>query len=152
MRTAQDIMTSEVISVGEDMAISEATRMLLDHGFNGLPVLGEDGELRGIICQSDIVAQQKRLRLPTFFTVLDTLIPLTSPADTDEQVRRITASTVRDAMSAPVKTVSPDTTLDNVASLMVDANFHTIPVVKNSALVGVIGMADLLQSIAAARK
>ncbi len=151
MRLAQDIMTTNIVTVTEDTPINEAARILLENGFNGLPVLDENGGLTGVICQSDIVAQQKLLRLPTYFTVLDGLIPLTSPADTEEQIRRITASTVEEAMSSPVKTVHPDATLDKVASLMVDDNFHTIPVVDNTRLIGIIGMADLLRSIAASR-
>ncbi|MFI3270878.1 MAG: CBS domain-containing protein [Pseudomonadota bacterium] len=151
MRLAQDIMTTDIVTVTEDTPINKAARILLEKGFNGLPVLDEDGALTGVICQSDIVAQQKLLRLPTYFTVLDGLIPLTSPADTEEQIRRITATTVEEAMSISVKTVRPDATLDKVASLMVDDNFHTIPVVVDTKLVGIIGMADLLRSIAASR-
>lgn len=148
MRLVQDIMTTDIVSVTEGTSIHTATQLLLKHGFNGLPVVNLEGSLVGLVCQSDIVAQQKELRLPTYFTVLDGLIPLSSPTDTEEQIRRMTARTVKDAMSSPVKTVAPDTPLDKVASLMVDANFHTIPVVHERNLVGIIGMADLLQSIA----
>ncbi len=148
MRTAQDIMTRNIVSVTEDTSIAETAHLLLEHSFNGLPVMNKDGLLTGIICQSDIVAQQKILRLPTYFTLLDGLISLTPQTETDEQVKRMTASTVKDAMSTPPTTVTPETNLDKVASLMVDANYHTVPVVRENHLVGIIGMADLLKTIA----
>lgn len=61
MRTAQDIMTHEVITISPEADITEAARILLDKGVNGLPVVDGEGSLVGIICQSDLVRMQKSL-------------------------------------------------------------------------------------------
>lgn len=152
MRTAQDIMSTDPITVQEDMPISEAAIILLENDFNGVPVLNAQGSLTGLICQSDIIAQEKTLNTPSFFTVLDTLIPLQSMSELDAEVQRMTASIVKEAMSPNPKIVEPNTGIDKIASLMVDASFHTIPVVDKDKLVGIIGMADLLRHFTGAEK
>jgi CBS domain-containing protein len=43
--------------------------------------------------------------------------------------------------------VHPDTGIETVAALMVDNNFHTLPVVENSRLVGIIGKEDVLRTL-----
>jgi len=50
-----DIMQTEVLHVTEDTPIEEAAGLLLNHKFNGLPVISEDGKLSGIITTSDIL-------------------------------------------------------------------------------------------------
>ena len=40
-------------------------------------------------------------------------------------------------------------TIETVAALMVDRNFHTLPVVDEGTLVGVVGQSDVLGTIAA---
>jgi len=41
--------------------------------------------------------------------------------------------------------VLPDTLISEIASLMVEKHFHTIPVVKDNKLVGIIGKEDILK-------
>ncbi len=43
--------------------------------------------------------------------------------------------------------VQPDTQIETVAALMVDSNFHTLPVVEGSRLVGIIGKEDVLRTL-----
>lgn len=147
MKTAADIMTKEPIFVREDTPISDATRILLDKGYNGLPVLNKDDELVGILCQSDLVAQQKRLKLPNVFNFFDAIIPLGSVKNLDEEVRRMSAATAGEAMTSDPMTVAPATPLDEVASLMVESKYYTLPVVDGDRVVGIIGKEDILKTL-----
>lgn len=148
MLKAKDVMSREVLTVSPDTDISQAARMLLDKGFNGLPVTDPQGRLVGILCQSDLVAQQKKIPLPSIFSLLDGFVPLGSIADLDREMDKITALTVAAAMTARPVTVTPETGVDEVATLMTERNFHTIPVVDGGKLVGIIGMRDILRAIA----
>lgn len=147
MLTVRDIMTQEPITVTADTPITEAAKLLLERRINGLPVVDSEGRLAGIICQSDLVTQQKRFPIPTIFTLLDGLIPLQSTKRLEREVRKITATTVGEAMTADPVSVTPDMTVDEVASLMVDKKFHTLPVIDGKALVGVIGKEDVLRTL-----
>ena len=147
MLKVKDIMTTELITVSPETEIVQATKLLLENRINGVPVLDETGRLVGILCQSDLIAQQQKLPIPSFFTLLDGLIPLISEKQIDKQVRKIAAVTVAEAMTPNPVTVQPDTNIEEVAALMVDRNFHTIPVVDEGELVGIVGKEDMLRTL-----
>jgi len=147
MLKVKDIMTKEVITVSPEAEIVYATKLLLENRINGVPVTNEAGKLVGIICQSDLIAQQKKLPVPSFFSFLDGLITLTSMKQFEKEVQKIAAITVAQAMTPNPVTVRPDTDIEAVAALMVDNNFHTIPVVDEGELVGIVGKEDILRTL-----
>jgi len=147
MIKAEEIMSREVVTLSPDMDILEATRLLLDNQINGAPVVDGTGRLVGILCQSDLIAQQKRLPIPSLFTFLDGLIPLSSTKQLEKEVRKIAATTVSEAMTGNPVTVSPETGIEALAGLRVDSNFHTLPVVVEGKLVGIVGKEDVLKTL-----
>jgi len=147
MLKAKDIMTRAVITISPDMEIVNAAKILLENRINGVPVVDETGKLVGILCQSDLIAQQKKLPIPSFFTFLDGLIALTSMKQFEKQVQKIAAVTVAQAMTPDPVTVQPDTDIEAVAALMVDQSFHTIPVVDEGELLGIVGKEDILRTL-----
>jgi CBS-domain-containing membrane protein len=147
MLSVKEIMTRDVITVSPETDIAHAARLLLEKSINGVPVVDETGKLVGILCQSDLVAQQKRFPIPTLFTLLDGFIPLTSMKHLEREVLKITATTVADAMSANPVTVRPEASIEEVGTIMVDRNFHTLPVVDKGELVGIVGKEDVLRTL-----
>jgi CBS domain-containing protein len=147
MITARDIMTTNLITLAADLDFSSAAKILLDNHINGAPVVDEDGRLMGILCQSDLVAQHKKLPVPTLLTLLDSFIRLTPSKELEKQARKIAAMTVEEAMTPNPVTVKPDTGIETIAALMVDSNLHTLPVVEEEQLVGIIGKEDVLRTL-----
>ncbi len=147
MLTAKDIMTSKVTTFFPSTEISEAARVLLDQDINGAPVVDDAGKLIGIVCQSDLIAQQKKISIPSVFTILDGFLPLGSISKIEQEMRKISALTVEEAMTPKPKVVSPDDSLDEIAAIMVDHRLHTLPVVENGKLVGIIGKSDVLSTL-----
>lgn len=151
MLKARDIMTTQVITVDPETEISAVAGILLDKRINGVPVVDRDGSLVGIICQSDLITQQKAFPVPSVFNLLDGLIPLRS-GKIEREIQKMAAVTAADAMTVDPVTVDPETTLEDVATLMVNRNFHTLPVVEGEKLVGIIGKEDLLRTLLPAGK
>jgi CBS-domain-containing membrane protein len=148
MLTVKDIMSTNIVSVKPDTEIIEAARLLLEKRFNGLPVVDDAGKVVGIICQSDLIAQQKNLPIPTVFTFLDGFIPLTSLKKMESEIQKIAAITVADAMTKKPVTVKSDTRIETLAALMVDKKLYTLPVLDNDGkLVGIVGKEDLLKTV-----
>ena len=147
MLKAKDIMTSEIITVSPDTEIATAAKILLEKRINGLPVMDAFGRLVGILCQSDLVAQQKSFPIPSVFTLLESFIPLTSIKRIDKEVEKIAALKVKQAMTPDPVTVSPETDIEDVAKLMVDQKYHTLPVVEGDKIVGIIGKEDVLKTL-----
>ena len=149
MLKAKDIMTKEVITISPDTEIVNAAKILLEKRVNGLPVVDAFGRLVGILCQSDLVVQQKSIPIPSVFTLLESFIPLTSMKRIDKEVEKIAALTVEQAMTPDPVTVGPDTEIEEVARLMVDKKYHTLPVVEGDKVVGIIGKKDVLKTLLA---
>ncbi|MCD4787463.1 MAG: CBS domain-containing protein [Desulfobacterales bacterium] len=147
MLKVKDIMTENLITVLPETEIAHATKLLLEKGINGVPVVDEMGSLVGILCQSDLIAQQKKLPIPSFFTFLDGFIPLTSIKQLEREAQKIAATTVAHAMTPNPVTVRPETSVEEVAALMVGKNFHTLPVVDEGKLVGILGKKDVLTTL-----
>ena len=148
MLKVKDVMTTKVITVTPDTETIEVAKLLIDNRINGMPVVDDKGRVVGIICQSDLIAQQKKLPLPSIFTVLDVVIPITSQKSFEREVQKIVASKVAQAMTPhPITVVNPESTLEEVARLMVDKKLHTLPVMDKGKLVGIIGKEDILRTL-----
>ncbi len=147
MKTAKDIMAKEVISVTPDTEITRAVEILLNNHINGVPVVDEAGTLRGILCQSDLIFQQKNISLPPILTFLDGIIPLSSSKKMEHEMKKMAASTVSQAMVTDPVTVTPDTQICDIAALMVEKHFHTIPVVQDGKVMGIVGKEDVLKTL-----
>jgi CBS domain-containing protein len=149
MLKVKDIMTRELITVSPQTEITSAAKILLEKRINGLPVVDDSGKLVGILCQSDLVAQQKSIPIPSVFTLLDSFIPLTSVKRIDKEVQKIAALKVEQAMTPKPVTVGPETDIEDVARLMVDKKYHTLPVMEGEKIVGVVGKEDVLKTLLA---
>jgi CBS domain-containing protein len=147
MLKVKDIMTREIITVSPETEIVNAAKILLEKRINGLPVIDTFGRLVGLLCQSDLVAQQKSIPIPSVFTLLDSYIPLTIIKRIDKEVEKIAALTVKQAMTPNPVTVGPETDIADVAKLMVDKKYHTLPVMEGDKVVGIVGKEDVLKTL-----
>ncbi len=145
MTLASDIMETNIICITPDTEITRAVEVLLNNHINGAPVVDAREDLVGILCQSDLIFQQKDIPIPPIFTILDGLFPLSSSKKLDEEFKKMSATRVEQAMVTKVTSVTPDTPVSEIASLMVEKHFHTIPVVDGKKLVGIIGKEDILK-------
>ncbi|MBU0971877.1 MAG: CBS domain-containing protein [Proteobacteria bacterium] len=147
MTKARDIMETNIITLTPDTDISKAVGILLNNHINGVPVVDTNGEVVGILCQSDLIFQQKDIPIPPIFAILDSIFPLSSSKSLDDQFKKMAATTVEQAMVKKVTCVGPDTPVSEIASLMVEKHFHTIPVVEGKKLLGIIGKEDVLKTL-----
>lgn len=146
MLTANDIMTKECITLTPDTDIADAVKTLIEHKINGAPVLDGD-EVVGVLCQADLVAQQKKITLPSFFTLLDGVFPLSSHEELEKEMKKISALTVGEAMTPAPTFITPDTAIEDIATMMANEKLYTLPVIDNGKLVGVVGKEDVLKTL-----
>jgi CBS domain-containing protein len=147
MLKAKDVMTRDVITVTPETEVTEIARLLLERRFNGVPVVNRNGDLVGVISQSDLIAEQKKLPIPSVFTILDAFIPIYPPGKMAKEVQKIAAMKASQAMTADLVTVGPEEGIDEIASIMVNKSIHTIPVLEGGKLVGIIGKEDILRTL-----
>jgi CBS domain-containing protein len=73
---------------------------------------------------------------------------LESPRKIKDEIKRITAATVWDICTKEVVTVSEDTSLQEIATIMSEKNIHLLPVMRDKSIVGIIGKADIIKAMA----
>lgn len=147
MLKAIDIMTPDPVTLSPDTDIRTAVALLIEKKINGAPVVDAGGKLVGVLCQSDLVAQQKQVTMPSLFSMLDGFIALSSREDFEREIKKIAASKVEQAMTPHPKSVSPQTPIDEIATVMVNEKLYTLPVVDGGKLVGVVGKEDILRTL-----
>ena len=147
MHTAADIMTAAPVTVTPGTTLHDAAKLLLDGHFNGLPVV-EGGRLVGMLTQSDIVSMDRKVKAPGFFLLLGGYIPMQMPGQFSRDIQRMAATTVGEIMSPEPFTITPQTTAEEIADIMVEKRYYSLPVVDNGRLVGIVGMEDMLKRLA----
>jgi CBS-domain-containing membrane protein len=55
---ARDIMTQDVITISQEASIREAARRLSGYSISGMPVVGQDGQMVGIVTQADLISKE----------------------------------------------------------------------------------------------
>jgi CBS domain-containing protein len=142
---AHQIMTRNLITVGPDSSIVDAAKLMLDNHISGLPVLDKSGKLVGIVSEGDFLrrseigTQRRRARWLQFI-----LGPGREAKDFVQQSGR----KVEDVMVREPVTVTEDTQLEELVSLMEKYDIKRLPVMRNDQLVGIVTRANLLQAVA----
>ena len=117
-----ELMTDNVISISPDEPASLAARLLYRHNIGSVPVCTEDGRLRGIVTDRDIVLR----------CVAAENDPETTP--------------VREIMSRGLVTVSPTDDVREAARQMAQAQVRRLPVVDSGKLVGMLALGDMAKT------
>ena len=144
---AKDIMTKNIITVKEDMLIEELSKHFLKHRVNGFPVVDDNDKLVGVVTEKNLIEQNKNLHMPTVIALFDAVIYLESPNKFKDEVNKFTGTRVKDIYTSNPTTITPETPISEVASLMANKDIHTLPVIDNDSIVGVIGKIDLIKGM-----
>jgi CBS domain-containing protein len=147
MKTATDIMTREVISVTLETTVKELARLLTANNISGVPVVNDSGEVIGVVTESDLIDQNKKVHIPTVVSILDSFLFLESTDKMDQEIRKIAGSTVADIYTSEIVTVDEQTPIDEMATLMSERNIHTLPVLNEGKLTGIVGKRDIIRTI-----
>ena len=148
MLTAKDIMTTKVITVRKDTSVKELAEILWKNKISGAPVTDENGKVVSVVTESDLIDQSKKVHIPTMISILDSVIFLESSKKTEKDIKKMAGNTVQDICATELTSVTEETGLDEIATIMSENKLHTLPVIKDGQLVGVIGKSDIIRSIA----
>lgn len=147
MLTAKDIMTRDVVSVQKETSVAYLAQLLTENNISGAPVVDDDGQVVAIVTENDLIDGSKKLHIPTVLTILDSFLYLESPAKMEVEMKKIAATKVVDICSSLVITIPPDMPIDEIATIMAEKNLHTLPVLDNDKMVGVIGKKDIIKTL-----
>ncbi|MBI5211934.1 MAG: CBS domain-containing protein [Nitrospirae bacterium] len=147
MLKAKDIMTKNVIAANPETTIEELARTLIEHKISGAPVVDEDGNLYGIVTENDLISQNKRFHIPTVVRLFDAFIMLESPGKLEKEMKKMAAVTVDEICSKDVITVTEDTSIEDIATIMAEKKAYLIPVIDGKKIIGIIGKMDIIKGM-----
>jgi CBS domain-containing protein len=129
----RDVMTRDPVTIGPERSLADAEGLFEEHGFNGLPVVAQDGELRGIVTKLDLLRAFE-------FTEAHMFPPYAE----------IMKQPVSAIMSEEPHSVRPKTRLTRVLHQMVEMGNKSFPVVDGHRLVGMVAREDVVRALRSA--
>ena len=141
---AKDAMTHCLVSIAPEAPIQDAIARMISHQVSGMPVIGADGKLVGMVTEGDFL---RRGEMHTEAPRRRWLELLLGPGSDATEYARSHGHTVRDVMSPNVVTVGKETPLSEVVHLMEEHAIKRIPVLDDGRVVGIVSRADLMSAL-----
>ena len=137
---AQDVMTKDLITVAPDTSVSEIASLLVQHRLSAVPVVTGEGQLVGIISQTDLghrsetgTERKRKWWLEIF-------------ADPDARARDYVKThglKAHDVMTRVVVSVPHDASLANVADVLDAHRVRQVLVMRDGKMAGIISRATV---------
>lgn len=150
---AKDIMETNVKTVRFDLPFADLERRFVDDDVSGFPVVDSDQTILGVVSASDVlqrVCEERRdVEMTTAFYNDDPHMEFASMSNdwvSAELGKRTDRLCVNDVMNAHVVSVTPETSIHDVAAIMTEKKIHRVLVVDSKRLVGVISSADIVRA------
>jgi len=116
-----DVMSTNVVVAGMLEPLNEAVTKMLDRNV-GCIVVTDWGSVVGIVTKGDVLRKAFLLGL---------------------EAREVS---VKVAMTHPVVTIGPDSTLEEASKIMTAKAVSKLPVIEDKKLVGVVTMSDIIRA------
>lgn len=126
----QSIMTSELVTVKANEPLPIIRAIFDKHKFHHLPVIGESGNLLGIISRED-------------FHKVAYVLSIDGDRGFDS-LRKFEVLVAEDIMTKYPLHLDPDDTIGLAADIFLANKFHALPIVEDGKLVGMVTSHDLL--------
>ena len=112
------IMTQQPVTLGYDASISDAVDIITGKKIGGLPIIGRDGALAGIVTERDVLRMLGSERSPL---------------------------KVEDVMTTSLRVTAPDCPIAKVTRDMTTYRFRRLPVVSDDVVYGIVTATDIMR-------
>lgn len=127
----KDIMSTQVDVVDRNDHLGKVEEIMATRKLRHVPVL-EEGKVVAIVTQRDL-----------FKAMMSSAMGYGEKA----QQAFLHSVRVKEIMTDPVVTVTPETPVGEAASLMIEQGIGSLPVLRGSELVGIVTKTDLLRCL-----
>ena len=104
----EEAMTGDPITVYPDTSVTDVAKIMVDSRVGGLPVVNEEGDLLGIVTESDLVVQESDVEFPSFVSFLSGYVFVPGSLHRfEEKFRRAVAATAGCATRGGGPAVTP---------------------------------------------
>ncbi len=117
MKTVKELMTADCVTVSQNDTFYDVSVKMRDHDIGFIPVV-EGRNLIGVVTDRDLVIR-------------------------GIAEGRSESAKINDVISKEIRSIAPDTTVEEAARIMANGQIRRLPVVENGALLGVVALGDL---------
>jgi CBS domain-containing protein len=151
MPTVREYMEVDPVTVTPDVKAEDVAFLLGQHELHGVPVVNEAGRCVGIVTENDLVLADEEgdLHIPHYVELFGGLVFLESIRGFERRLKKATATTAKDLMTADPTTIDPDADVHDAARLISTSGHNRLPVVEHGLLIGVITRTDVLRALTA---
>ena len=143
-------MTRGVACVRDNMDLRELSKLFVERGISGAPVVDEDGDLVGVVSQTDVlryaIGREDELTVEASFYETVRLRG-GKPLPAGWQVTDSNTGRVADVMTPVVHTVPSDAPAPAIARKMLKEHIHRVIVTDDKKIVGIISALDLVKAL-----
>ena len=149
--TVADVMAANPLCVGPDTLVIDVIDIFAKNNFAGLPVIGKDGVLAGIVTQYDLITKGSGLHIPTLVKTLED-VKMLQPERMilEETLAPIKKLLVKDVMNNDPLFVGGDEPIEKAVQSF--AEHHKVnPLIvidKDKKVIGVLSRHDLIKILA----
>jgi CBS domain-containing protein len=142
---AVEVMTTKVITVGENASVAEVAKLLAEHGISAVPVVDKDNRVIGMVSEGDLLHRTETGTEQRRSWWLEMMASTNQIAG--DYIKSHSAS-VKDVMTRDVISVTDTTPLADIAILLEANRIKRVPVVRDGKLVGIVSRANLVRALA----
>lgn len=137
----KEVMSREVVTITEEELVSKAAWLMHHHKLSGLPVLDSQGELVGMITESDIV----QVTIPKILQEIGMVPNIPKLEKYADNLKELGERRVSGLVSTRrLVSVGEETSLGEAIALMVAHNIKKLPVVRKKKLTGILTYSDII--------
>jgi CBS domain-containing protein len=138
-RLAADLMNAPAVVAEETAAIRDVARLMLAEGVGAVLIVNASGVAIGITSDGDLLRRLRDDGRQEWWLGM-----LAEGSGADEAFATHGGRPVREVMSAPLISVGPRNTAQEIAETLVAHRVKRVPVIENGRAIGVVSRADLL--------
>lgn len=144
---ADQIMTTDVMTVHADTTIEEVARLLTTRRVGSVPVVDDENRVVGVVNDEELFTNEKGIpfsavRVPLLFE------KWARPDRAEEIYANARRNTARGVMSYEFVCVDVNASVGHITQLMVERNLHRVLVTRSERLAGIITRLDLIRMLA----
>ncbi len=150
MKTAAEIMNSDVPTVGPEDDARKAIDLLAKTELGAVPVVDVDRRVIGIVSESDLIIsdEESDLHLPHYLNIMGGIVFVGSMKGFEERLDKAFATKVSELMTAEPVVAHDYEAASRVAKKIADKHHNHLPVVDaDGRLAGMVTRADALAAL-----
>jgi CBS domain-containing protein len=148
---ASDVMIRDVITVKPNAKVQEVAEILVTKRISGMPVIDDSGKVVGMISEGDLLRRSADGAWPNVWGPPPRrgwVRLLMEGDDLSTEYVNQPDRRVADVMTYEIISANPETSVSEIASLLMHHRIKRVPIMRNGKLVGLVSRGNLIEALA----